>query len=105
MPATPLARRLRFPKYQPFPKVIRIDPQSVTDIFEGKYLLVTLVVKPFLRIQKPFLLPVVRCTDKLLEAADGIFQHREHKLFFRLKAKLFCIIFEVLSGSSSVRLK
>ena len=66
------------------PKVLWINSEDLTDIFEGEYPPLSPFVKPFLSFQKLFLLPVVRCTDKVLEAADGIFQHREHKFFFRL---------------------
>jgi hypothetical protein len=71
------------PRYQSLPKGLRIK-LSDADILEREFSLALLSASG-----KHFLLPVVRLHGKVLQAADGIFQHRGPKFFFDSKLSFF----------------
>src|SRR3989338_3940762 len=76
---TALYDLLLFPTHQTLTDVRRVQPQSLTNVIEGKKPIAVLIHNPLLRLTKHHLPLTVTSKDVLLKTGNRILQNRQHE--------------------------
>src|SRR5438309_9071995 len=82
-----------------------MQSQGFTDAVESEYSLAGFLHNPTFRLAKQSLAFAILGEDVLLKTRDGVFQNRQHELFFRLQMQLAPERIEILIRQKRVRLK
>src|SRR5919108_734548 len=81
----PLHEPLLLPLHQPLSYIIGIKSQRLAHIGKGEKPVAASFLNPFFRVLKKQLAFTVTSENIFLVTCDGVFQYRQHELFFRLK--------------------
>src|SRR5262245_28906641 len=101
----PTLQPFGFPNGKTLPQIIRIESQRFADVGKRKQPITVCILNPILGLLKKNLALTVARKNVLLEARNGIFQHRQHELLFRLQMQLSPESVQILLRQKRVGLK
>src|SRR5215471_8525226 len=84
----PTLKPFGFPYGKTLPQIIRIESQRFADVGKRKQPIAVCILNPILGLLKKNLALTLARKNVFLEARNGILQHRQHELLFRLQMQL-----------------
>src|SRR5215468_9195855 len=84
----PTLQPFGFPYGKTLPQIIRIESQRFADVGKRKQPIAVCILNPILGLLKKNLALTLPRKNVFLEARNGILQHRQHELLFRLQMQL-----------------
>src|SRR5215510_9277821 len=84
----PTLQPFGFPYGKTLPQIIRVESQRFTNVGKRKQPITVCILNPILGLLKKNLALTLARKKVFLEARNGILQHRQHELFFRLQMQL-----------------
>src|SRR5262245_45278657 len=101
----PTLQPFGFPYGKTLPQIIRIESQRFADVGKRKQPIAVCILNPIFGLLKKNLTLTLARKNVLLKARNGILQHRQHELLFRLQMQLSPESVQILLRQKRVGLK